>query len=182
MRTTRKLLAVSTAVCALSLIAVAQAETVTTRTVVEQKEISGVQKTNFSAFDLNNDHVLSMAEVGEKLFYIFDTDGNEVIDNIEFNQKRVMTIIPMEKETFTYVDFDNDGQAERAAHTHESFIQKSGLMRFDDEMDGLSAADFIENSFLELDDDTSKAIELEEWKEAYTVMVSHSNAEQERYN
>ena len=160
----------------------APAGTVTEKTIVTQKELSNVQKINFDAFDLNKDNILSMAEVGEKLFYIFDTDGNEVIDNVEFERKQVMTIIPMEKRTFIFSDYDDDGHAESSSYTYESFIQQSQLMRFDKDRDGLSPADFIGMSFLELDDDKSKAIELQEWKEEYIAKVFPSSAEQERYN
>ena len=181
MKLTKMLMA--TAGCAMLFTASpATADTVTTKTVVHQKDLPNVKKTNFSAFDLNLDGTLSMKEVGTKLFYIFDTDGNEVIDNIEFDHKQVMTIIPMEKDTYTYIDWDNDGDTDQATFTYETFFKESGLMRFDDNMDGLSAADFIEYSFLELDDDNSKVIELNEWKEAYEQSSSPPNAEQERYN
>ncbi len=174
----------ATAACALLLGAPSvQAETITTKTVVHQQPLpENAQKINFSAFDLNQDGILSMQEVGEKLFYVFDTDGNEVIDNIEFDHKQVMTIIPMEKDTYKYVDWDNDGQPESTTITYETFIDQSMLMAFDKEMDGLSPADFIEMTFLELDDDKSKAIELEEWKEEYHAKIKPANAEQERYN
>lgn len=160
----------------------AAAETVTTRTVITQQEIPNVQQTNFMDFDLNGDGILSMSEVGEKLFYVFDTDGNQVLDNIEFTNKKVMTIIPMERQTVTLVDYDGDGKVDEKTYTYDTFVQKSHLMRFDRKMDGLSPADFIGHSFLELDDDNSKAIELGEWKEAYTEMVHPLNAEPERYN
>lgn len=182
MKLSNKLLLASASCALLFSTAPANADTtVTTKTVVHQKELPNTNKTNFNAFDLNEDGILSMQEVGEKLFYIFDTDGNEVIDNIEFDHKQVMTIIPMQKDTYTYVDIDNDGKTDSATYTYETFIQQSQLMRFDENMDGLSPADFIEMSFLELDDDKSKVIELDEWKEEYTAKVRPANAEQERY-
>lgn len=182
MKPRKKLLLASVAVLALGMSTTVNAETVTTKTVVSQKEMSNVKEINFSAFDVNNDGILSMAEVGEKLFYLFDTDGNEVIDNIEYNNKNVMTIIPMEKQTFTFVDYNNDGIADDKTYTYETFIQQSRLMRFDKNMDGLSPEEFIGDSFLKLDDDKSKAIELEEWKEGYLVSVRPPVAEQERYS
>lgn len=155
--------------------------TSTTQTVVTPVDLPNMEKTNFAAFDLNKDGILDMAEVGTKLFYIFDTDGNEVIDNIEFKNKKVMTIIPMEKETFKFVDYNSDGAADDTAYTHESFFKTSGLMRFDQNMDGLSPHDFVEQTFLVLDDNNSKAIELDEWKEAYIDYARPAVAEQERY-
>ncbi len=159
----------------------ANADTVVEKTVVTQKELPDVEKIDFSAFDLNGDDILSMSEVGEKLFYTFDTDGNEVIDNIEFNHKQVMTIIPMEKRVFKFVDYDDDGRTDQSSYTYEEFIEQSMLMRFDENMDGLSPADFIKMSFLALDDDKSSVIELEEWKEEYLSTVLPHN-EPERYN
>lgn len=181
MRYSKKLLLASVAGMALITMP-AHAETVTKKTVVQQKELPEMNKTNFSAFDLNDDQVLSMQEVGEKLFYIFDTDGNEVIDNIEFDHKQVMTVIPMEKDTYTFVDWDNDGEAEQSTYTRENFFEVSGLMRFDKNMDGLTAEEFIGKTMLELDIDKSKVIELDEWESAYEESVRPANAEQERYN
>lgn len=155
--------------------------TSTTQTVVTPVDLPNMEKTNFSAFDLNKDGILDMVEVGTKLFYIFDTDGNEVIDNIEFENKKVMTIIPMEKETFKFVDYNGDGAADDTSYTHEAFFKTSGLMRFDQNMDGLSPHDFVEQTFLVLDDNNSKAIELDEWKEAYIKYARPPVAEQERY-
>lgn len=158
------------------------AETVTTLDVVSQKEVSPhVTKIDFSAFDINKDNVLSMPEVGERLFYAFDQDGNEVIDNIEFNKKSVMTIIPMEHETYTFVDHNSDGTAEHVKYTKDNFIQTSRLMRFDNNMDGLTPAEFIGEGFLKLDIDNSNVIELDEWKKAYIASLSPPNADNERY-
>jgi hypothetical protein len=171
------------AVCILGVSAtVVNAETVTTKTVVSTKHLNGVDRVNFASFDLNGDGILSMSEVGERLFYAFDMDGNEVIDNIEMNKKSVMTIIPMEKQTFKFVDDNNDGKTDEGAYTYETFIEKSKLMRFDKDMDGLSPSEFIGETLLKLDDNDSGMIELDEWKEAYTAMLHKPNAEQERYN
>ncbi len=155
--------------------------TVTTETLVTQKEIPNTRKTNFSAFDLNMDGVLSMKEVGTKLFYVFDTDGNEVIDNIEFKHRQIMTIIPMEENTYTYMDWNSDGATDQATYTYDTFFQTSGLARFDKNMDGLSAQEFIGASMLEMDDDKSGMIEIGEWKEAYEGLKSNKASEQERY-
>ena len=182
MKLTHKLLLASAAFLAFGAGAPAFAETVTTTTVVSQKDVPNMIKTDFSTFDLNGDNILSMREVGAKLFYIFDTDGNEVIDNIEYEHKQVMTIIPMEKQTFTFVDFNSDGKAEATAYDYEGFIKESRLMRFDKNMDGLSAHEFVDYTFLEMDDNNDKAVTLDEWKEAYIASLAPKNAEPERYN
>lgn len=36
-------------------------------------------------------------EVGEKLFFLFDIDGNRVIDNVEIKKNQVITVVPFEK-------------------------------------------------------------------------------------
>ena len=183
MKTPSKLLLASAACFALVSVKPASADTVTTTTVVQPQELpEGSNVVNFSAFDLNGDNILSMNEVGEKLFYVFDTDGNEVIDNIEFDNKNVMTLTPMEKDTYTFTDWDEDGVAESATYTYETFYQESGLMRFDKNKDGLSPADFTGHTLLELDIDNSKVIELDEWKKAYIASVAPDNADNERYN
>ena len=199
MKTTKKILLTSVACAAVAMPFTASADdsavhsdakmetsttstTVTTQTYVEPQEIEGVNEIKFSDFDLNNDGLYSKSEVGEKLFYSFDRDGNEVIDNIEWNENSVYTIIPMEKETYTFVDYDSDGYTELSEYDYDQFYQESALILFDKNKDGLSAAEFIEVGFQELDDNDNNTIELDEWKEAYTEMTHPKNAEQERYN
>jgi len=159
-----------------------QAATIETKTVTTQQHQSGVDTVNFMAFDLNNDGVLSMSEVGEKLFAIFDRDNNGNIDNHEFDAKRVITIIPMEKETFRFVDYNNDGVAEETSHTYQTFMETSNLMRFDKDRDGLSAAEFIQVDYLKLDKNDDHLINMQEWKDAYIASRKYPNADQERYN
>jgi Ca2+-binding EF-hand superfamily protein len=101
------------AVALIGFSAVAQAETVTTTVNVQQKEIPDVNKVNLIVFDTDKNGILSMKEVGQYLFDVFDNDKNGSIDNIEFKQKRFMTIIPMEKETTLQVDFNDDGIPEK---------------------------------------------------------------------
>lgn len=146
---------------------VASAQTVAVETREETIEVEGVNQVQFSKFDVNGDGQYSMEEVGETLFYMFDTDGNEVIDNLEWDNKNVMTIIPIEREQFTYIDADSDGEAEMTSHTYESFYKESGLMAFDENKDGLSAEEFIAEGFEVLDTDQNKVISLEEWENVY---------------
>lgn len=147
----------------------ANAETVTTTTEthITSKEVPGATPINFSVFDLNNDGIYSMNEVGERLFRSFDQDGNELIDNIEWDKKTVITIMPMEKETFQSIDYDNDGIADKTTYTHQTFFEASGLNRFDKNMNGLSAQEFIGENFYKLDDDNNNLIDIKEWRSAY---------------
>ena len=147
--------------------------------MVDQENVTEI---NFSAFDLNRDGILDKTEVGEKLFYLFDLDGNEVIDNIEWNRNTVYTIIPMEQKTFTYVDYDEDGDTDQVTYTYDQFYIDSGLAVFDQDNDGLSPHEFVDTPFLKLDGNDDGVIELEEWQDAYRQIFIPESAEQERYN
>ena len=155
---------------ALSIVAFADAsiaETVTTKTFVQTKELPRVNQIDFSVFDMNRDGFYSMPEVGERLFASFDRDGNGNIDNIEWDERTILTITPMEKETFKFVDTNNDGVSDQASYTYETFYSASGLIRFDENLNGLSAAEFIGKGYNELDISDDNMINLEEWKRAY---------------
>lgn len=180
--TKTSLLSALSAVALLAALAPAHAETVTKQTTVTQTEIPNTTKINFAALDLNQDGVLSRSEVARKLFYLFDTDNNEVIDNIEIKKPRILTFIPLEKTELTMIDFDDDGKVDTATSTNEQFMTASMLQRFDEDKDGLSAEDFIGKSFLELDTDKSKVIEAKEWRDAYIARIAPLVAEQYRYN
>ncbi len=156
--------------------------TTITDTVIKQQEQPDKKKVNFSEFDVNGDGQLSHAEVGEKLFSIFDTDGNMVIDNIEYKKPMVMTIIPMVKtETITFV-FDGQTIPSKTEVTEEEFYKKSMLHKFTDSPEGLSANKFLDQGFWRLDDNSDKVIDLKEWKEAYTESLRPSAANPNRYN
>lgn len=177
-----KLLLSSVAAIAMAFsMSTANAETVHTETYVQPQEIEGATKINFSEFDYNKDGVYTKPEVGKKLFYVFDTDGNEVIDNIEWDKNSMYTITPMEKQIYKFEDYDDDGNPETATYTYETFYAASGLIRFDQNKNGLSPKEFIGVGFQELDDNDNNTIEPDEWEEAYTEMVAPPNAEQERY-
>lgn len=183
MKITNKYL-LSSAACLALVMSAGQvmAETVTTKTVVAPKVIPDAEVVNFSSFDLNGDNILSMEEVGTKLFYVFDTDNNEVIDNKEFDHRQVVTVTPMEKETYTFTDWDSDGETDEATFEYETFFEQSGLMRFDQNMDGLSGEEFIQHTMLELDIDKSGVLEIDEWQKAYEISTRPANADNERYN
>lgn len=182
MRFTKKLFVTAACMACAMPLAVNAETTVTTHTHVQAQKIEGVNEINFSDFDINNDGMYSKSEVGEKLFYTFDLDGNEVIDNKEWDNRSVYTITPMEKETFKFVDYNSDGYTELSSYNYDQFYKESALILFDKNKNGLSAAEFIDTGFQELDDNDNNTIELDEWKEAYTLMTKPKSAEQERYN
>lgn len=140
---------------------------ITTKTYTQVQDLPDVKEVKFSVFDTNNDGKYSMKEVGERLFESFDRDGNGNIDNIEWNTRSVMTITPIEQETFEFVDYGNDGITDVTTYSYNTFYEESGLMRFDDNKNGLSAKEFIKAEYQALDADQDNLISLKEWKAAY---------------
>jgi hypothetical protein len=175
----RFLLAASVMVIAVA----ARADTISTRTETIQVPYPGSHIVDFTDFDVNHNGVLTLAETGEGLFYLFDNDGNEVIDNIEFDTERVYTLPLVEKHTTVSFDFDDDGLPDMVQHDVNTYITASGLDRFNYGPNGkMSPREFVNRSFLSLDKDDSKVIELDEWRTAYTESLRPVTAEQERYN
>lgn len=137
---------------------------------------------NVMAYDLNGDGILSMPEVGEKLFYEFDADGNESLDNVEFNKAKVITVEPVEQTTVVETDIDGDGVVDSQTVESAIFLDQTGLARFDNDGDGLTPREFIGESLLELDTDKSGLVELDEWKTAYVNSHAAFNANNDIYN
>jgi hypothetical protein len=176
----------ASAVAALAMIAPhAPAATVTETTVVTTAPITtDAIPVDFMAFDRNHDGILSAGEIGQTLFYIFDADGNEIIDNVEFDQARIYTMEKVKKEVTVKLDLNDDGIADKVESDTDTALQHTRLARFGSgEADTkLSAREFIGNSFLKLDINDDKAIDLGEWKQAYIESVRPETAIQERYN
>lgn len=164
---TRRKIALSIAIFTWLYAGNVDAATVYTKTALVPKPIAGSTMVDYRQFDSNEDGVLSMQEVGEKLFYSFDRDGNQLIDNREFDRPMVMTFAPMSKETIQYVDFNSDGISDQTTTTQQDFMQRTGLSRFDEKGEGLSASGFIEMPIKKVDRDGSGQIDIMEWKQAY---------------
>lgn len=162
---------------------VAQAEIVREKTIIKTQDLPGVQEINFSVFDLNQDGVYTKPEVGTQLFYVFDRDGNEVIDNREWEERSLYTIRPMIKETYRFVDKDEDGLTDEATYDFDTFYEASGLIRFDNNKNGLSPEEFIGVGYQKLDDNDNNVIEIEEWEKAYIAAIPFTgSANSKTYN
>ena len=157
----------TTAVLLLAGAALAEETTIRTEVHTKVQDLPTVNEVNFSVFDVNNDGQYSMQEVGTRLFDSFDQDDNKFIDNIEWDDRTVMTITPIEQETFQFVDIGNDGDTDYTNYTYQTFYEASGLIAFDKNQNGLSAKEFIDEGFETLDRDQDKLISLEEWQDAY---------------
>lgn len=136
---------------------------------------TGTRLFNIAEFDINGDGILSTPEVGEKLFAMYDFDGNGMIDNIEYEQNAVITVTPVEKTTTITYDFNGDGIAEQQEKVYENFMRHTQLSRFDGDNDGLSAREFVGRGFLEADIDGDKMISKKEWQGSYIAEIDRSN-------
>ena len=156
--------------------------TVVTRTVTQEQAPLAPRRFNQMDFDIDRDGILSTAEVGDSIFKLYDADGNDVIDNIEFERRAVMTVVPMVSSTAAVYDFDNDGFADRTEYSYETFMAGTQLSRFDRNLNGLSAREFAGMSFTEADADNSKVIEPNEWRGLYIASLNRENREDARFN
>lgn len=147
------------------------AATVVTETRLVHAPVTGPMVVDFRQFDGNHDALLSRLEVGEYLFYVFDKDGNELIDDQEFGRPMVLTFAPMKQETVQFIDDNSDGITDRSVVSERAFMQKTGLSQFDPSGQGLSASEFIKTPFKRIDRDLSGQIDVREWKEAYNALL-----------
>lgn len=151
-------------------------ETVTTHTTTEPGAVKpGTRVIHLEDFDTNGDHILSTREIGDVLFKLYDTDGNDVIDNNEYERPAVLTVAPVEKTTTIQYDFNNDGIADKEVTTYDQFMENTQLSRFDKNHDGLSAHEFTGKAFNIVDVDKSKAIEMKEWQGVYIASIDAKN-------
>lgn len=149
---------------------------------VETKVPDDARTVNFDQFDLNKDGILARDEVGEKLFEVFDLDGNEVIDNKEMKKPSVVVFVPAEKTTVEIIDYKQEEKPMKARVTQQEFLQQSKLSRFDKNADGLSPIDFLEIPFNTVNVKDDSVIDLEEWKRAYAKTVNPIHTKNYKYN
>lgn len=157
--------------------------TVTTQTATEARLPVGTPIVlRMEEFDLNHDDLLMMDEIGAVLFRIYDTDGNMVIDNMEYERPAVLTVTPMQTTTKVSYDFDGDGMADKEVYTYETFMKHSQLTRFDHNGNGLSPHEFAGMSFIEADIDNDHAIVQKEWQGLYIASIDKKNRQDAALN
>lgn len=158
------------------------AEKVIVREEVAPRDLPNSEAIDFMSFDLNGDGILSKDEVGEKLFKIFDRDGNEVIDNIEMKQPSLLTFTPMTKKTIEIIDYGDSAALQKRVVSEEEFLERTQLGKFDKDADGLSPLDFLGQRFNRVNVKRDSVIDLYEFKRAYAESVKPLHEEQFRYN
>lgn len=167
--------------------AVAHAETVTTtrtQTTTERQMTTDNSHIDLARLERDNNGTIVLDDLARHLFYLYDTDGNELIDNQEFEARRIATIMPVERETITVVDtISSNGEPELMTHNYTHFMERTGLSRFETNADGLTAHEFLGDvSFLEADQNSDHGIGLEEWKAAYSADYQKPHDEGDAYN
>lgn len=158
------------------------ANKVTIREEVGSEDRPNKKSINFMSFDLNGDGILARDEVGEKLFQIFDRDGNEVIDNKEMKRSSLLVFTPMKKKTVAIIDYSSSDTPQKTTVSEEDFLQKSQLAQFDKDEDGLSPLDFLGVSFNKVDVREDGVIDLYEFKRSYATSVKPKHEENFNYN
>jgi hypothetical protein len=142
----------------------------------------GTHLLNLSEFDANKDGRLTRAEIGEKLFHVFDTDGNNLVDNVEYEKKLIATIVPVkETEKIAFYSGDN-ATPDKTITTVGDILKVTQLARFDKALDGLSPHDFAGKDFADADVDNDHFVKLEEWQGAYDAIINAENQEQQKFS
>jgi len=143
---------------------------------------SEIHAIRFLDLDLNADGIMSTNEIGEMLFKLYDTNGNNVIDNVEYDRRATITIQPIEQHTVVYYDLNGDGRADEVQHTYETFLRDTQLTRFDTNKNGLSPREFTELHFNSVDVNNDRMIDLPEWQGTYNAAIDKANKEAARFN
>ena len=136
----------------------------------------------FDEFDLSRDGILSVAEIGESLFKLYDIDGNNLIDNIEYEKRAVFNIVPTEKSTIIYYDFDGDGHADETAYTYETFSRDMQFSRFETARNGLSPHELTETHFNYADINNDRFVNQSEWRKVFIPSLHKHHSQKASFN
>lgn len=147
-----------------------------TETVMEPgKPSEGSRAIHFEDYDLDHDGQLTRAEAGEMLFRLYDTDGNQVIDDVEYQRPAVLTMSPMKKKTRTAVDENGDGIADKEDVTEEDIRVSTMLSQYDTDANGLSPQEFTGKAFNRIDVNRTNVVEKKEWQGVYDERIDAKN-------
>jgi Ca2+-binding EF-hand superfamily protein len=143
----------------------------------EERIISGrgERTLTFADFDMNHNGILSMNEVGIKMFRIYDLDGNGVIDSNEYKENTIVTLTPTEKTTITSYTIEDEESGDKTTYTRESFMEESRLTRFGTVKKGLSPSEFVGRAFNLVDVNRDHAIDVKEWQGTYIASIDKKN-------
>ena len=142
----------------------------------------GAHGLNLSEFDANKDGRLTRAETGEKLFHIFDTDGNNLVDNVEYEKKLIATIVPVkETEKIAFYSGDN-ATPDKTITTVGDILKVTQLARFDKALDGLSPKDFASRDYADADVNKDHFVDLSEWQGAYNASIDAENQDKQKFS
>ena len=149
---------------------------VKTETVLEPGKLDGnTRAIHFEDYDLDRDGKLTRAEAGEMLFRLYDTDGNMVIDDIEYKREAVLSVSPMTRKTKTAYDENNDGVADKEDTSEEIIMVDTMLSEYDKNSKGLSPEEFTGTAFSKADVNHSNVIEKKEWQGVYDGKIDAKN-------
>jgi len=172
----------------------ASEEKITTTTTVtkssssnESESVPGKLEPNtraihFEDYDLDRDGNLTQNEAGEMLFRLYDTDGNQIIDDNEYLRKAVLSKSPVLKKSRSVVDENADGTPEKDDASEETTFVDTMLSQYDKDGDGLSPQEFTGKAFNKIDVNKSQAIEKREWQGVYDEKINASNRAAARLN
>lgn len=147
-----------------------------TETVLEPgKPDAGSRAIHFEDYDLDHDGQLTRAEAGEMLFRLYDTDGNQVIDDVEYQRPAVLTMSPMKRKTKTAVDDNGDGVADKEDVTEEDIRVSTMLSQYDTDSNGLSPLEFTGKAFNRIDINRTNVVEKKEWQGVYDERIDAKN-------
>lgn len=142
----------------------------------------GTHLIDLAKLDANGDGILTRHEVGAALFHIFDADGNNLIDNVEFEKKAIATVVPVkETQKISYYSGDND-VPDKTVVSSEDFLKATQLARFGISGAGLSPHDFAGKNFADADINHDHFIDMKEWVGAYDAAVNAENVKKQEFS
>lgn len=157
-------------------------EVITTTTIERTVLAPGTRVYKLSDVDVDGDGMLSRADVGKFLFKLYDTDGNMVIDNIEYERPLILTVLPVERETIVTYDLNGDGTADGKEVTYEVYMRETMLSRFSKNEKGLSAHDFTGKTFRNADINKNHFVDIKEWEATYNEALNSQLQRDAEYN